>query len=327
MPAISATAPAKAILLGEHAVVYGQPAIAVPVIQAKARAIVTARPDRPQGWVGVQAPDIGLETTLADLPENHPFSRIILGVLEATETPRSPACTVRITSTIPIASGLGSGAAISVAIIRALSEFLGRPMPNDEVSELAFEVEKLHHGTPSGIDNTVITYKKPVYFIKSKHDARGQIHTLKVSRPFTLVIGDSGVPSPTASTVGDVRKAWLENKELYERLFESTGDLVKSARSAIEHGDIPQLGQLMDKNQVLLEKMGVSSPELERLIQAAHQAGAMGAKLSGGGRGGNMIALAPVDSADKIAKALSTAGAEHTLVTMVGTSAGDQWQN
>jgi mevalonate kinase len=326
MPAISATAPGKAILLGEHAVVYGQPAIAVPVIQVKARAIVSARPDHPRGWVGVQAPDIDLETTLPELPGSDPLSRVISGVLEATAIPQPPACTIRITATIPIAAGLGSGAAISVAIIRAFSEFLGRPLPNEKVSELAFEVEKVHHGTPSGIDNTVITYEKPVYFTKSAGNTSSQILTLQVAEPFTLVIGDSGISSPTALTVADVRQAWLEDGELYERLFSITGDLVKSARGAIENGDMPALGQLMDENQTMLEKMGVSSAELEQLIQAARQAGAYGAKLSGGGRGGNMIALAPEEAAGKISEALITAGATNTIVTVVHSQPGNRWQ-
>jgi mevalonate kinase len=317
MPAITATAPGKAILLGEHAVVYGQPAIAVPVTQVKARAIVSARPDRDRGWVGLQAPDIDLETTLDELPENDPLWRVIAGVLKATEITQLPACTIRITSTIPIAAGLGSGAAVSVATIRALSEFLGRPMPDEQVSDLAYEVEKLHHGTPSGIDNTVITYKKPVYFSKNQNNSGRQVETLQVSKPFTLVIGDSGVPSPTAVTVGDVRRAWLENGERYERLFASTGALVKRARHAIEGGNIPVLGQLMDENQALLVNMGVSSAELERLILTARQAGAYGAKLSGGGRGGNMIAVVPAEAVKDITVALSAAGAASTLVTEV----------
>lgn len=317
MPAITATAPGKAILLGEHAVVYGQPAIAVPVLQVKARVIVSARPNRDRGWAGLQAPDIDLETTLDELPENDPLRRVIAGVLKATEIPQLPACTIRITSTIPIAAGLGSGAAVSVATIRALSEFLGRPMTDEQVSNLAYEVEKLHHGTPSGIDNTVITYEKPVYFTKNHNNSGGQVETFQVARAFTLVIGDSGVPSPTAVTVGDVRRDWLEDGELYEKLFASTGALVKRARKAIEGGDIPALGQLMDENQALLVKMGVSSGELEGLIQAARQAGAYGAKLSGGGRGGNMIAVVPDDAARDITEALTAAGATRTLVTEV----------
>jgi mevalonate kinase len=317
MPAISATAPGKVILLGEHAVVYGQPAIAVPVTQVRARAIISAQPERPRGWISLQAPDIGLEATLDELLSEDPLSRVVMGVLEATGITQPPACSIRITSTIPIAAGLGSGAAVSVAIIRALSEFLGQPMADEQVSNLAYEVEKLHHGTPSGIDNTVITFAKPVYFTKNRAGGAGLVETFQVARPFTIVIGDSGVPSPTAVTVGEVHSAWLENSAFYEGLFESTGALVKRARQAIETGDIAGLGLLMDENQELLMKMGVSSLKLDRLVQAARQAGAYGAKLSGGGRGGNMIALVPGDAADEIADALKTAGAKKCLVTKV----------
>ena len=284
MPAITATAPGKVILLGEHAVVYGQPAIAVPVTQVRARAIISVQPKRPRGWINLQAPDIGLEAVLDKLPAEDPLSSVVRGVLEATGITHPPACTIRITSTIPIAAGLGSGAAVSVAIIRAFSEFLGQPMTEDQVSNLAYEVEMLHHGTPSGIDNTVITHVKPVYFIKNYSGGASLVETFQVARPFTIVIGDSGIPSPTAVTVGDVRSAWQENGSHYEGMFASTGALVKRARQAIENGDIVGLGSLMDENQELLVKMGVSSAELDRLIQATRQAGAYGAKLSGGGR-------------------------------------------
>jgi mevalonate kinase len=317
MPAITATAPGKVILLGEHAVVYGQPAIAVPVTQVRARAIISAQPARPRGWISLQAPDIGLEAVLDELPPENPLSRVVRGVLKTTGIPQSPACTIRITSTIPIAAGLGSGAAVSVAIIRAFSEFLGLPLADEQVSKLAYEVEKLHHGTPSGIDNTVITYAKPVYFTKNRDNGKGLLEKFQVARAFTILIGDSGIPSPTAATVGDVRSAWQENGAYYQGLFENTGTLVKCARQAIETGDVAGLGLLMNENQELLVKMGVSSAGLDRLIQAARQAGAFGAKLSGGGRGGNMIALVPGEAAAEITHALISAGAKNCLVTEV----------
>ncbi len=317
MPAISATAPGKVILFGEHAVVYGQPAIAVPVTQVKARAIITARPDQPRGWISVQAPDIGLEATLDELQAGDPLSLAIRGVLDITGISQPPALTIRITSTIPIAAGLGSGAAVSVAIIRALSAFLGQPMADEHVSNLAYEVEKLHHGTPSGIDNTVITYQKPVYFTRNGEGDAGKVETFRVASPLTIVIGDSGIPSPTGVAVGDVRQAWQENTGHYGRLFERVGAVVKRARQAIEDGDISLIGQLMDENQEILVQIGVSSVELDRLVQAARQAGAHGAKLSGGGRGGNMIALAPRGSVEEISTALLTAGATNILVTEV----------
>lgn len=317
MPAISATAPGKVILFGEHAVVYGQPAIAVPVKQVRARAIVSARPDRPSGWVHLQAPDIGLKTLLKELPAADPLSLAINSVFEAINISRVPALAIRVTSTIPIAAGLGSGAAVTVAIIRALSEFLGRPLPDEKVSNLAYEVEKLHHGTPSGIDNTVITFEKPVYFVRSIDGKADRIMKFNVAHPFTILIGDSGIPSPTAATVGEVRSAWQENKIFYENLFESIGAIAKRARDMIESGDIAALGQLMDENQDLLVKLGVSSTELDHLIRTARNAGAYGAKLSGGGRGGNMIALVAKENAPRIAEILESAGATHTIVTEV----------
>ena len=312
MPAYTATAPGKVILFGEHAVVYGRPAIAAPVGQVQARAVVSAAPRRPAGEVLIQAPDIGLEDRLAELPEDHPLACAVNGLLNALNVTHIPACTVRITSTIPVAAGMGSGAAVSVAVLRALSAFLGSPLSDERVSALAYEVEKLHHGTPSGIDNTVITFAMPVYFV------RGQpIQTLRLPTPFSLVIGNTGIASPTAVAVGDVRRGWQADPAEYEALFEQVGKIAQAARFAIEAGQIDHLGPLMDENQALLARMGVSSPDLERLIQKARSAGALGAKLSGGGRGGNMIALAAGDNASEIARALLTSGAVRAITTTI----------
>lgn len=317
MPAISATAPGKIILFGEHAVVYGQPAIAVPVSEVRARAIITARPDHPKGWVALQAPDIGLDTTWDELPQNHPLVKTVQGVMAAIDIEQLPALTIRVSSSIPIAAGLGSGAAVSIAIIRALTNFLGRQLADEQISILAFEVEKLHHGTPSGIDNTVITFEKPVYFSREGPVHKGTLKIIQVAKPFTIVIGDSGIPSPTATAVGDVRKAWEGNRAVFDELFKRTGMISERAHRAIESGDFPALGPLMNENQALLEKMGVSSPELDRLIHAARESGAPGAKLSGGGRGGNMIALAPEGTAPHIIEALRDAGATRIITTTV----------
>jgi len=201
---------------------------------------------------------------------------------------------------------------VTVAILRAFSAYLGHPLSDDQVCQLAYEVEKIHHGTPSGIDNTVITYAKPVYFVKDK-----PIEQLRPRQPFTLVIGDTGIQSLTSAAVGDVRMAWQEHKAAYEALFDSTGAIVESARVAIENGAIELIGPLMDANHGLLHKIGVSCPELDTLVQAAREAGAMGAKLSGGGRGGNMIALVTTKSAGAVATALEKAGAVRTVITQI----------
>jgi mevalonate kinase len=314
MPAFTASAPGKVILFGEHAVVYGRPAIAVPVIQVKARAVVTADLRGEPGVVKIQAPDIGLETNLSGLPDIHPIAVAIRGVFTTLNVNRRPACVMRITSSIPVAAGLGSGAAVSVAITRSLSAFLGSPLPDERVSALAYEVEKLYHGTPSGIDNTVITYGKPVYFVRQQ-----PIVTFAIKHPFTIVIADTGIRCPTSVPVGEVRKAWQADPEGYETFFDSAGEIAEAARRSIESGEIERLGMLMDSNHVILGEMGVSSPELDRLVDAAHAAGAMGAKLSGAGQGGNIIALVTDENADRVAQTLQEAGAQGTIITHVGT--------
>jgi mevalonate kinase len=184
---------------------------------------------------------------------------------------------------------------------------------------LAYEVDKLHHGTPSGIDNTVITYEKPIYFIKQGFDLPGTQEVFQVSKPFVIVIADTGIPSPTSQAVGDVRTSWQKDKTTFEALFEHAGKIANQARTAIASGEISALGPLMNSNQLLLDQMGVSSAKLDRLIQTALEAGAPGAKLSGGGRGGNMIALATKDTSRKVAAALRSAGATSTIITTVSS--------
>jgi len=312
MPAISATAPGKIILFGEHAVVYGRPAIAVPVHQVQARVMIQAEPRNPSGCIRILAQAINLDVWLADLPREDPLVSAVRGTLTALGIENPPACTIRISSSIPVAAGLGSGAAVSVATIRALSTFLGQAFTDEQVCSLAYEVEKIHHGTPSGIDNTVITYARPVYFV------RGQpIEVFQVARPFTIVIGDTGIPSPTAQSVGDLRRRWQVDPTTYDTLFDAAGLIAQAARLAIERGTPEELGPLMDQNHALLQEIGVSSLELDRLVAAARLAGAVGAKLSGGGQGGNMIALATPESADRITEGLMAAGAVRTIVTEV----------
>lgn len=312
MPALSASAPGKAILFGEHAVVYGQPAIAVPVNQVAAKAIITPAPAAPAGSIHLTAPQTNLDANIADLPASDPLAAAVRGTIDGLKIPAPPAFKLRVTSTIPLAGGLGSGAAVSVAIIRAVSSFLGHPLPDEQVSALAFEVEKLHHGTPSGIDNTVITYNQAVFYIKSK-----PIETIRIASPFDLVIADTGRSTPTKETVADVRRLWESDPELYDAAFESIGKLSIAARAAMEQGNHEALGSLMNENHQRLQKLAVSSPDLDKLVLAAREAGALGAKLSGGGRGGNMIALAAKGRHEEISRALISAGAKGVIFTTV----------
>ena len=164
-----------------------------------------------------------------------------------------------------MASGLGSGAAVSVAVIRALADILGQTLPDEQVSALAFEVEKLHHGTPSGIDNTVITYARPVYFIKGQ-----PIEILTPGAPFFLVIGDTGIPAPTKESVADVRRLWQAQPARIDPLLDAIGDLSAAARGNLLSGDWQALGALMNANHALLQELTVSCPALDSLVAGCH---------------------------------------------------------
>lgn len=325
MPAFTAAAPGKIILFGEHAVVYGRPAIAIPVQAVQARAVVQADVNAPRGSVRLISPLIDLDSPADALPPQHPLRRAVELTAQAVGASRIPACRIRIQSSIPVAGGMGSGAAVSIALMRALSAYLGKPLIADQVSALAFEVEKIHHGSPSGIDNTVIAFETAVVYTRG-----APIQPLPLRLPLHLLIADSGIPSPTAQTVGEVRAGWQEHPEPYERLFDAIAAIVHQAvqilqqpaepATAAPEGLLPYhtLGDLMNQNHALLCELGVSSAELDALTDAARSAGAFGAKLSGGGRGGNVIALAEPSAVEAIGRALQNAGAKRVIYTPVG---------
>ncbi len=306
----TATAPGKVILFGEHAVVYGQPAIAVPVGEVQARATVEPA-DAGQGVVLIAA-DLERRIVVRQAPDDDPLAHIVRLTLERMGKPPDPDLTITVTSSVPIARGMGSGAAVSTAIVRALARHFRFWLAAREVSELVYQTEVLYHGTPSGIDNTVIAFEKPVYFIK---EVGWEIFW--VGKPFLLIVADTGVVSSTREVVGDLRRRFETEPDRYSPLFAEVGRLVTAARVAIEQGDLPSMGELMDRNHRLLQEMGVSSPELDRLVGAAREGGALGAKMSGAGRGGNMIALVTEESQSRVEMMLRLAGAVRVIVTEV----------
>jgi mevalonate kinase len=305
----TSSAPGKIILFGEHAVVYGRPALAVPVTRVHTDVDVS---DSELKGIWIDAPDIDLHAELNTLPSDHPIASVIHNFLFLARVSPFPNLEIKISSTIPVASGLGSGAAVTVALTRALAIHLGHSMSDEEVNAFTYEIEKIHHGTPSGIDNTVITYARPVYFVKGQ-----PMETFKAGEPFTMVIADTGIPAPTRESVADVRTLWESDPKHWENVFAEVGDISFAARRVIEEGWIKMLGALMDENHTLLQQLTVSSPELDRLIEVAREAGALGAKLSGGGRGGNMIALVEPEKAEAVSLSLKEAGAKHTIITQV----------
>ncbi len=306
-----ASASGKAILFGEHAVVYGQPAIAVPLSQIRVTVQVEGLDPGTTG-VLIDAPDINQSYWLHEADGENPLASAVSLTLDELGVKAPVDAHLTIHSQLPIASGLGSSAAVSVAVIRALSAHLVKPLEVETISKIAYAVECIHHGTPSGIDNTVVAYEKPVYFIREHKP-----ELIPISTPLKLIIGDTGESMRTTIPVSLLRERWEKDPGTYGGWFEEIGEIVIKARTMLETGSIESLGTLMDQNQTLLEDMGLSSLELQHLIRAARKAGALGAKLSGAGMGGIMLALVEPDSAQIVETALREAGAKQVFTTEV----------
>jgi len=289
----------KIILLGEHAVVYGRRAIAAPIPLA-----IQARVEDAREGVELIIPRWGVEQRLdfnAKRPQS--FARSMARVLEALGL-AGRGMRIEVFPNVPRAMGLGGSAALAVAIIRAMDAHYRLGLGDERVNELAFECEKVAHGTPSGIDNTLATWGEFMLFRSGEQPQR---EVIEVAEPLSIVIGMSGVESLTARTVARVREAWKKNPRLYERIFDEIDTLAGHGLDALGSGDYDTLGELMNICQGLLNAMQVSSWELEELVQVARNNGAVGAKLTGGGGGGSIIALCPDDSA-RVARAIRAAG-------------------
>ena len=297
------SAPGKIILLGEHAVVYGMPAIAVPVSTLRACAAIKAK-NIP---LTIRSADF---TAKADALPN-PLESMRALTLDYLQI-HHPRGEIVIRSDIPIARGLGSGAAVSAALGRAIAVLLGKDIPDDALNRLVFEVEKIHHGTPSGIDNTVVVYEKPVYFVKNQ-----AIETLAIKQPLHILIADSEQASLTREAVAHVRQLYQRNPAQTRTILENIGLAAEQARICIRNGDHVRLGELMTENHRQLQRLNVSSPQLDRLVDSALVAGALGAKLSGGGLGGNMIALVKKSRLNAVRDALIKSGAASPVHTAV----------
>lgn len=272
----------KVILLGEHVVVHGQPAIVGGL-------------DR-----GVRV-DVDPAAGAAPVDERvAEVVRLAARLLRVDGQPRA----IRISGDLPVGMGLGSSAALAVAVLRALATAYGRDPGPDEIAAHAHEIEKLFHGTPSGVDSTAATWGGLLWF-EAGPPARHE--RLRLSAPLPLVVLLSGSARSTSRTVGSLRERAAAAPEVYRPVFAAVGELVRAARHALEGGDRARLGELMTMNHGLLRACGVSTPELDALVDAALDAGARGAKLTGAGGGGAVIAL-PADDAESLARALAAAG-------------------
>ncbi len=301
----------KIILLGEHSVVYGRHAIAAP-IPLHVRAEVTAQANH----IDLVIPRWGVEMRLAE-PERaisslHASITLIAERLGLADR----GMRIDVFPHIPRANGLGASAALAVAVIRAMARCFDIEISEREISNLAFDCEKIAHGTPSGIDNTLATFGKPILFRRDNANSRADIQDLTTPHPIPVVIGLSGVATLTMQTVGSVRAAWQKNPERYESIFSQIDALALAGAEAMRKGDLVELGELMNIDHGLLNALQVSSREIEELVQIARDNGALGAKLTGGGGGGAMIAISEPDRCQAIASAMRSAG-YNTFITEI----------
>ncbi|MBX6420974.1 MAG: hydroxymethylglutaryl-CoA reductase, degradative [Nevskia sp.] len=279
----------KVILLGEHAVVYGSHALAAPVPLA----IQAAVQDADSGGVEMLIPRWGVEYRLHRDPAHRDSFQRSLGIIFDRLGLTERSLRIEVFPNVPRAMGLGGSAAMAVAVIRALDQHFDLKLSDEQVNELAYECEKVAHGTPSGIDNTIAAYGKFLLYRRASDGRPALMREIVPPKPLPLVIGISGKESLTAKTVGAVREAWQKNPEIYERIFKAIDVLTLQGVKAIEDYDLDRLGELMNVCHGLLNSLRVSSWELEEMVQIAREHGALGAKLTGGGGGGSIIALCP----------------------------------
>jgi len=303
----------KVILLGEHAVVYGRHAIAAPVPMA-IKALVEDCDD----GIHLIIPRWGVEYQLAaTADERRSFEKpagVVLDKLGLSDR----SMRIEVFPEIPRSMGLGGSAAMAVAIVRALDRHFKLGLSDEEVNRLAFESEKVAHGSPSGLDNTIARYGKPVVFRPGDPPL---VEPLNIRRPIPAVIGMTGLEGLTAKTVGRVRAAWSKERKLYERIFDQIDALSLRGIEAIQDHNIAALGELMNVCHGLLNALQVSSPQLEQLVDIARGSGALGAKLTGGGGGGSIIAVCDGDT-DAVVSAIRSAGFQAVPVQLGATLDG-----
>jgi len=293
----------KVILLGEHAAVYDRHVLALP-IEAAVTARVSVRPERVV--LSIPAWNIGQTWTPGDSQPAGAATVIDFIMRELGLVDRG--FDIRITSRIPIAMGLGSSAAFAVAVIRAFNTLIGLDKSDADIDRLAFRCEELTHGTPSGIDNNIATFGEPVLYSKS-----GTIKSVALAELPPLVIAASGVQGMTRDLVAGVRDRYDQHRKLYSMIFDDMNGIALAGARALQQRDYEELGSMMNVCQGLLNAIEVSTPELEKMIDIARRAGAVGAKLTGAGGGGSIVALCP-GMVGQVAGALQGAGYE--IVTM-----------
>ena len=291
----------KAILLGEHAVVYGRSALAAPIPLA-----VEARVADASDGVHLLIPRWGVEQRVPPLEQRPQGVAGVLATLLQRLELHDRAMTIEVFPHLPRAMGLGGSAALAVAVLRALNARYALGLADDALNDYAFACEKAAHGAASGVDNAVAVYGAAMLY---RNAETPRFERILVSRAAPMVVGISGKESFTARTVAQVRAAWERQPSRYDAMFDQMESLTLAGADALRDGALKDLGELMNLCHGCLNALQLSTPELEAMIHAARTHGALGAKLTGGGGGGSILALCP-DDPEGVCAAIRKAGFE-----------------
>ncbi|MFX1323220.1 MAG: mevalonate kinase [Promethearchaeota archaeon] len=303
----------KTILFGEHFVVYGLPAIAsalgsytianVKVVDGKGWSVDDQRPATP-GY---------------KKKKYNEAMQSITNIIEHLKVDiESQKLDITFSGDLIAASGVGASAAQCTSLARALNDVFKLDLDDEKINEAAYEGEKAYHGTPSGIDNTASTYGGLIWFIKNLNGGKNTMDLLQSPKKMPLVIANSGITASTAEVVADVRRLKEENPKKFDKIFSKYNNLAEEAKKALINGDIVVIGNLMNQNHKLLQEIMVSGEINDKLVKIALKNGAIGAKITGTGRGGLVIALAENEEIqEQIAKAIEKEGFD-AWRTMIG---------
>ncbi|MGX7203236.1 mevalonate kinase [Enterococcus plantarum] len=298
----------KIILMGEHSVVYGEPAIAFPFQET----YISTKVEPDTNML------VDCHYFCGELSEVPPQLKSVKEVIKQTLNvlhKEKETFKITITSTIPAERGMGSSAAAAVSIVRALFDYFDMPCTQSELLPLVNRAEKIAHGNPSGIDAAATSGNDSLFFIKGQPI---ESFPMNVSNAY-LIVADTGIKGQTRAAVSDVAHLFEQNKQRVSQHITELGHLTKLAKQAILTDDVYLLGKIMNQAQVQLKALTVSNDQLDQLVVTARENGSLGAKLTGGGRGGCMIALADSkEQAVKIATAIEAAGAKATWIQSLG---------
>ncbi|KKK43934.1 hypothetical protein LCGC14_1232010 [marine sediment metagenome] len=303
----------KTILFGEHFVVFGLPAIASALDSVT---IADIKVSEGSGWV---VDDQRPATPGYKKKKYKEAMQSIQNVLDYLKiSTENQKLEISFSGDLIAASGVGASAAQCTSLSRALNETFNLNLNDEKINEAAYEGEKAYHGTPSGIDNTASTYGGLIWFVKNLDGGKNTMDLLESPKKIPLVIANSGITASTTKVVADVRRLKEESPEKFENIFDDYKKIAENAKQALLKGDINIIGALMNENHTLLQKITVSGEINDKLVTLALNNGAIGAKMTGTGRGGLVIALTKdVRAQEKIAKAVEKEGYD-AWKTMIG---------